>query len=111
METKIWQKHYDKGVSYSLEPYPDRTLLDVVSEAAKQRPEQPALWFKGGQMSYGELNHLSDALAAALVAQAVQEGDRVAIILPNCPQFVVTELAVWKAGAIVVPINPLYTER
>lgn len=107
---KQWLNQYDAGVPYSLKPYPERTLLDVVHEAAVQRPGHPALLFKGASLSYGELDRLSDALAAALVAQGVKKGDRVALMMPNCPQFVLGQLGAWKAGAIVVPINPLYTE-
>jgi long-chain acyl-CoA synthetase len=105
---KVWFKHYDDGVPHTLEPYPEQTLLDMVSDAARQRPEHPALLFKGAQMSYGELERLSDVLAAALVAQGVRKGDRVALLLPNCPQFIVGQLAAWKAGAVVAPISPLY---
>ncbi len=59
-------------------------------------------------MSYGELERLSDAFAAALVAQGIEKGDRVALLLPNCPQFVIGQLGAWKAGAVVAPISPLY---
>ena len=107
---KDWLKHYDAGVPHTLEPYPEQTLLDAVAEAARQRPEHPALLFKGAQMSYGELERLSDVLAAALVAQGVQKGDRVALLLPNCPQFVLGQLAAWKAGAVVALISPLFAE-
>jgi len=107
---KHWLKQYDPGVPHSLMPYPERTLVDVVHDTALQRPGHPALLFKGARLSYGNLERLSDAFAAALVAQGVQKGDRVALLLPNCPQFVIAQLGAWKAGAIVVPLNPLYTE-
>jgi len=107
---KHWLKQYDGTVPHSLHPYPERTLLDVVRDAACQRPGHPALLFKGASLSYGQLDRLSDAFATALVAQEVEKGDRVALLLPNCPQFVIAQLGVWKAGAVVVPINPLYTE-
>jgi long-chain acyl-CoA synthetase len=110
VERKPWLGHYDEGVPHTLRPYPDRTLLDVVSETARQRPDHPALIFKGARLPYAELERLSDAFAAALVAQGVQKGDRVALLLPNCPQFVIAQLGVWKAGAIAALINPLYTE-
>jgi len=108
---KHWFKQYDKGVPHSLQPYPERTLLDEVTDTARQRPDHPALLFKGASLSYGELERLSDAFAAALVAQGVTKGDRVALLLPNCPQFVIGQLGAWKAGAIAVPLNPLYTEH
>jgi long-chain acyl-CoA synthetase len=111
MEPAYWVKHYDKGVPHTLQPYPERTLLDEVGDAAQERPDHPALLFKGARLSYGELEHLSDAFAAALVELGVGKGDRVALLLPNCPQFVIGQLGAWKAGAVVVPVNPLYTER
>ncbi len=111
MEIRVWLKHYDQGMPHTLQPYPERTLLDVVSDTARQRPDHPALLFKGARLSYGELERLSDAFAAALVSLGVKKGERVALLLPNCPQFVIGQLGAWKAGAVVVPMNPLYTER
>jgi long-chain acyl-CoA synthetase len=81
-----------------------------VSERARQRPQHAALLFKGATIGYGALEHLSDAFACGLQALGVEPGDRVGLVLPNCPQFVIAELAAWKIGAIVVPLNPLYAE-
>lgn len=106
-----WLAHYDEGIRASLAPYPEKTLADVVHETASKRPQHPALWFKGATISYGELDGLSDAFAAALVDMGLQKGDRVAIMMANTPQYVISELGVWKAGGIVASINPLYTGR
>jgi long-chain acyl-CoA synthetase len=110
MAPKPWLDHYDAGVPATLQPYPRQTLMDVVSETARLRPAHPAMIFKGERISYGELEWRSNALAAALVAEGVKKGDRVAILMPNCPQYLIAELAIWKAGGIVAAINPLYTE-
>ena len=67
--------------------------------------------FKGATVSYGRLEAESDAFGAALVAMGVRKGDRVALLLPNCPQFLVAEFGIWKAGGIVVALNPTYSER
>jgi len=107
---KIWLKHYDSGVAHSLQPYPEGTLVDVMRAAARQRPAHPALFFKDACLSFAQVEHLSNALAAGLLGLGVQKGDRVALILPNCPQWVIGELAVWKAGAIIVPVSPLLAE-
>ena len=107
--TRPWLERYDQGVPRTLFPYPDRTLLTYIKEAAEQGPEHPALLFKGNRISYGELERLSDTFAASLVALGLAKGDRVALILPNCPQFVITLVGAWKAGAIVAPLNPLYS--
>ena len=106
-----WLVHYDEGVPATLEPYPDRTLIDYLADAARARPAHPALLFKGARVSYGELQRLSDVFAAALQSLGVKAGDRVALILPNCPQFFIAEFGAWKAGAIVAPLNPTYTEH
>jgi long-chain acyl-CoA synthetase len=109
--TAPWHPGYDDGVPHTLAPYPDRTLLDYLSEAANKWPDRRALLFKGATITYRELHRLSDRFAASLVDLGVKKGDRVALCLPNCPQFIVAEVGAWKAGAIVCPINPTYTER
>ena len=110
MNATPWLGHYDPGVPATLAPYPRRTILDFVSDAARTRPDHPALLFKGSTVSYGTLDRLSDACAAALSALGVARGDRVALLLPNCPQFFVAELGAWKLGAIVAPLNPIYAD-
>ena len=111
MTAPIWIQGYDEGVPATLEPYPERTLVDYLSESARNWPDRPALLFKGSKISYRRLEEDSNAFAAALVAIGVKRGDRVALCLPNCPQFMVAEFAAWKAGAIVCPFNPTYTDR
>lgn len=111
MTAPAWLQRYDEGVPASLEPYPDRTLLDYLSEASRSWPDRPALLFKGSSVTYRQFEEDSDWLAAALVAIGVKRGDRVALCLPNCPQFMIAEFAAWKAGAIACPFNPTYTDR
>jgi len=106
-----WLAHYDPGVPPTLGPYPNRTLLDYLDDQVRQRPTAPALLFKGATVSYAELDRLSDAFAAALLGLGVKRGDRVALLLPNCPQFLIAEFGAWKIGAIVAPLNPIYTEH
>ncbi|HEX8132049.1 MAG TPA: AMP-binding protein [Actinomycetes bacterium] len=110
MQAASWLEHYDEGMPATLGPYPERTLLDDLADAAAERPDGPALLFKGRTVTHRELQGLSDAFAAALAALGVAKGDRVALLLPNTPQFLICELGAWKAGAIVVPLNPIYTE-
>jgi long-chain acyl-CoA synthetase len=110
-DTPPWLAHYDADVPRTLTPYPSRTLLDYLADAAREHPRAPALLFKGATTTFAELDRLSDACAAALSSLGVTRGDRVALLLPNCPQFFVTELGAWKIGAIVAPLNPIYTER
>ncbi len=104
-----WTQHYDRGIPESLAPYPTKTLCDYTRENAAQRPDAPAILFKGTAISNADLVRLSDQFASALVTAGVRRGDRVALVLPNCPQFLIAELGAWKAGATVLPLNPLYT--
>lgn len=106
-----WLPHYDAGVPHSLAPYPRRTLVDYLGDLARTHPTDPALLFKGATMDWSELERSSDALASALAARGVERGARVALLLPNCPQFVIAQFAVWKLGAVVAPLNPTYTEH
>jgi long-chain acyl-CoA synthetase len=106
-----WLKNYDAGVRQSLAPYPRKTLVDYLGELAAGHSSKPAMLFKGSSVSYGQLDAESTAFAAALQAMGVRKGDRVALVLPNCPQFLIAQFGAWKAGAIVVAVNPTYTER
>jgi long-chain acyl-CoA synthetase len=108
---KPWLAHYDSDVRPSLAPYPEKTLIDYLDQLASEHPAKVSLLFKGAAMTYGELAALSDAFAAALAALGVGKGDRVALLLPNCPQFLVAEFGTWKAGGVVVALNPTYSER
>ena len=111
MSAAPWLAHYDPGVPPTLEPYPNRTLVDYLADAARERPGATALLFKGARLTFGELERLSDACAAAFTALGVARGDRVALLLPNCPQFFIAQFGAWKIGAIVAPFNPTFTER
>lgn len=109
MSSHPWVRHYDAGVPHTLAPYPATTFVDLVRRSAAEVGDEPALLFKGGALSWAALDHASDAFAAALAGEGVRPGDRVAVLLPNCPQAVIAQLGAWKAGAIVAAINPLYT--
>lgn len=111
MAAEPWIKHYDEGVPSSLQPYPLHTIVDIVRKRSRKIPQCPALFFKGASMTWGELDRLSDAFALALQAAGLKKGERVALLVPNSPQMIISELAIWKTGAVAVPMNPLYTEH
>ena len=111
MAPKPWLAHYDDDVKASLAPYPDSTLLDYLDRLSRDHGSRAALLFKGTEVSYRQLEVESSACAAALWSLGVRPGDRVALLLPNCPQFLIAEFGAWKIGAIVVAVNPTYTER
>jgi long-chain acyl-CoA synthetase len=111
MTGKPWLGHYDKHVPHTLAPYPSVTLVDIIAGTAKDFPEKTAFFFKGAELNYALLERHSNAFAAALLARGLKKGDRVALMIPNSPQMIIAEFAVWKAGGIVVPLNPLYSKH
>src|SRR5262245_46365309 len=106
-----WLSHYDADVPPTLNPYPQETLLAALADFARAQPDHPAILFKGARVTYGALERLSDACASAFSALGVKPGDRVGLLLPNCPQFCIAQFGAWKIGAIVAPLNPIYTEH
>jgi long-chain acyl-CoA synthetase len=110
MSDRPWFNSYDPLLPRTLEPYPDCTLLDKLSETVRLRPDHPTLIFKGLHVSAAQLEGYTDDFACALVEMGVKKGDRVAALLPNSPQAVIAQLGAWKAGAIFCPINATYTE-
>src|SRR5215212_5802919 len=106
-----WRRNYDAEVPRTLAPYPDLTLVDYLRQNAAEAPEHPAILFKGARLTYADLERETDRFASALVKLGVKPGDRVSIALPNCPQFMIGEIGIWKIGAIACPLNPTYTER
>ncbi len=113
-----WLKHYETGVPHDVGT-PGITLQDLLPQAAEKYPGRTALVMAmaaAGRLfsypvSYRRLQRDVDRFAAGLQGLGVQAGDRVALYLPNCPQFVIAYLAAVRAGAIVVPFNPLYSAR
>jgi len=105
-----WLQHYDQGVPETLGPYPERTLLDDLARRWPSGPGRPLL-FKGRTVSHGELDRLSDAFAAALVRLGVAKGDRMALLLPNWPPVPDLRAGRLEGGAVVHPLNPIYTEH
>jgi long-chain acyl-CoA synthetase len=105
-----WLERYDPGVPHHIE-YPDVPLYHFVEDAARCYPQKAALILQGGVVTYRELDEQSDRVAAALVKLGVKKGDRVALLMGNCPQFVISFFGILKAGGIVVACNPLYAPR
>jgi long-chain acyl-CoA synthetase len=82
-------------------------LAVILSESAHAAPDKPVAVFDGGQLTYGQLDQTSDRLAANLASAGIGPGDRVALQLPNIPQFLISYFGILKAGAAVVPLNVL----
>ncbi|MFF8291697.1 class I adenylate-forming enzyme family protein [Streptomyces sp. NPDC016309] len=87
---------------------PAATLVHALRAAAARAPEHPALAYFDGRLTYRETDALSDSVAGHLASRGIGRGDRVAVMLQNTPHFVLALLGAWKAGATVVPLNPMY---
>lgn len=105
-----WLEHYDPGVPVKV-AYPNETLVDALAEHARVRPDGVALRFKGRSITYRELDVQSNAMARSFHCEGIKPGDRIGIVLPNCPQFLIAQYAAWKVGAMIAPLNPIYTDR
>jgi len=108
---KPWLKNYKIGpypLKKTLEPYPKVPIYKFLDDSAEAYPGQVAIEYLGKRIKYRELKNYVDRLANALAGLGVKKGDRVASILPNCPQFIMTDFAVSKTGAALVPCSTLH---
>jgi long-chain acyl-CoA synthetase len=108
---KFWLKSYPEGVPHDIDMGLYRSLTQLLEESFRKNPSRPFSVCMERSMSYGELDSLSGALGAWLQGKGLEPGARVAIMLPNVPQFAVTMAAVLRAGFTCVNVNPLYTPR
>src|SRR3954468_18134991 len=115
-----WQAHYEKGVPSNVD-IPDSPLYTILRNSAQRFPKKIAVRMmfkylaKGVQiestLTFRELDEASDRFATALYSLGVRQYDRVAIMLPNLPQYTIAFFGILKAGGIVVNVNPTYTPR
>ena len=110
MVEKIWLEHYEEGVPHDLQIEP-KTIPQYVAETVERFPDVVASRFMGGSLTYRELDLQAERFAAVLASFGVGKGSRVALNLPNCPQFMIAYYGALRLGAIVVLCNPLYTGR
>lgn len=107
---KPWLGHYDYWVPASMN-YPRRPLHEILRITANNLPDAKATAFLNTHLTYSEVKEQSEVFATALARQGIVKGDRIGIMLPNCPQYLIAVFAVLRLGAIVVNVNPLYTPR
>ena len=106
-----WYASYPDDVPRTLAPYPEKNLFAILEESAARFPDRPAIAWFGRHISYKELLGEVERFSAALVSLGVERGDRVGLILPNCPQYVIAYFATVRIGAVIVGNNPLYSQR
>ena len=108
---KHWLKSYPEGVSHEIDTEQFRSLTHLLEDSFKKNAAKPFSVCMDRWMSYGQLDELSSSLGAWLQSLGLEPGARVAIMLPNVPQFAVTMAAILRAGYTCVNVNPLYTAR
>jgi long-chain acyl-CoA synthetase len=108
---KIWLKQYPAGVPAEVKTDVYPSLVALVDESFRKYRDQCAYKFMGRDFSFGEIDEASRAMAAWLQGSGLARGDRVAVMMPNVPQYPVTVAAILRAGLVVVNVNPLYTPR
>lgn len=105
-----WLNHYDYWVRPHMN-YPRRPLHEILRITAVEAPDRSATAFLGAHLTFGQIKEQADKFATALARLGIRQKDRVGIMLPNCPQYLVAAFAVLRLGATVVNVNPLYTPR
>jgi acyl-CoA synthetase (AMP-forming)/AMP-acid ligase II len=108
---RIWLKNYPANVKHEINPNEYSSLTDLLNQAFERHADNPFSVCMERWMSYRELDQLSQALGAWLQSQGLAPGSRIAIMLPNVPQFAVTMAGILRAGYTCVNVNPLYTPR
>lgn len=106
-----WLNQYRLGpykLPQTKQPYPETTVHSLLDATAAEFPDKPACHYLGREILYSEMKLLSDSLAAGLAELGVKKGDRVATILPNCPQFMISDFGIMKAGAAHVPCSVMH---
>ncbi|MCM3588820.1 long-chain fatty acid--CoA ligase [Mesobacillus maritimus] len=110
MTNKRWLRFYPKEVNPNIE-IEKRSLTDLLSDAVKQFRNDISLEYYEKQWSYQEVQEQSEKLSACLYQQGFRKGDRLSLMMPNCPQYIFSFFAVVRIGGIIVQTNPMYVER
>jgi long-chain acyl-CoA synthetase len=109
--TRPWLGMYPEGVPADINVNQYNSLVELMENSFKQYANRPAYSFMGKEFSYGQTDSLSTAFAAYLQSLGLNKGDRVAIMMPNVPQYPIAVAGILRAGYVVVNVNPLYTPR
>ncbi len=111
MSNRPWLSSYPKGVPADIDPNQYTSLVGLMEESFKKYGSRVAYSFMGKDMTFAQTDSLSSAFAAYLQGLGLEKGDRVAIMMPNVPQYPIAVAAILRAGFVVVNVNPLYTPR
>jgi long-chain acyl-CoA synthetase len=108
---KPWLAHYQPGVPHEIDPSIYTSLADLLEQSFRQYAKRDAASFMGARTTYAQIDEMSRAMGAWLQSRGLAPGARVALMMPNVPQYMVAIAAVLRAGYVVVNVNPLYTPR
>jgi len=108
--SRPWLNHYNFWTPPHMN-YPERPLHEILRITAAEVPDRPATAFLGQHLTFIQLRDQADRFATALSRLGIEQGDRVGIMLANCPQYVIAAFALFRLGATVVNVNPIYTPR
>ncbi len=111
MTDRPWLSAYPEGVPTDIDPGQYRSLVQLMEEGFARFADQTAYSFLGKETTFGDTDRLSRQLACYLQGLGLSKGDRVAVMMPNLPQYPITVAAILRAGLVVVNVNPLYTAR
>jgi len=108
---KIWLEHYPAGVPAEIDADKYQSIRDLFDESVASFRDRPAYHCMGAEISFGDLDRMSQAFGAWLQSRGLQKGERVALMMPNVLQYPVALFGILRAGLVVVNVNPLYTPR
>ena len=111
MTDRIWLKSYPPGVPADIDVTQYATLVELIEECFRTHAQRTACSFMGRDITYRQIDSLSEAFGAYLQSLGLVQGDRVAVMMPNVPQYLIAVTAVLRAGLVLVNVNPLYTAR
>ena len=111
MESKPWLHHYPAGVPVKIEPDQYPTILHLLRENFARYGKLKAFSCMGKELTYAEVDRLSNDLGAYLQSRGLQPGDKIALMMPNLLQYPIALFAALRAGLVIVNTNPLYTPR
>lgn len=109
-DQKPWLGTYPEWLPASL-PAPETSILGEFTQACRQSPQNPCVYYFDQAYAYQDIERMATALAVALGKAGVGKGDRILLDMQNIPQVLIASLAIWMRGAVVVPLNPMYTAR
>ncbi|PPE70061.1 long-chain-fatty-acid--CoA ligase [Caldimonas thermodepolymerans] len=108
---KVWLKHYPEGVPHEIDPGQYGSLVELLEESFRKHGDRVAYRFLGKAITFRQVDDQSRAFAAYLQSLGLEKGDRVAVMMPNVPQYPIAVAGILRAGMVLVNVNPLYTPR